>query len=53
MTDQKFIFHILQEVENYCATAEDLRSVDEVLLKIDAIIDVVQRRLDTLERPGN
>ena len=53
MTDHKSIFRILQEVENYCSTAKDLQSVDEVLVRIDVIIDVVERRLDTLEQPSN
>lgn len=53
MTDHESIFRILQEVENYCTTVEDLQSVDEVLLRIDAIIDVVERMLDALEQPSN
>jgi len=52
MTLHKSIFRIFQEVENYCATEEDLQSVDEVLRRIDVIIDVVERRLEKLEQPS-
>jgi hypothetical protein len=41
-----------QEVEDYCANEEDLQSVDEVLLRMDVIIDVVERRIDQLEHPS-
>jgi len=52
MTDQQSIFRILQEVSDYCTNEEDLQSVDEVLLRMDVIIDIVERRIDQLEHPS-
>lgn len=39
MTDRDSIFHILQEVGEYFAQTEDLKSLDEVFCGIDDIID--------------
>jgi hypothetical protein len=52
VTDRDSIYRILQELEEYCANTEDLQSLDEVFLRIDAIIEVVERRLDQLEHPS-
>ena len=53
LTDRDSIFRILQELGEYCAQTEDLASVDEVLCGIDAIIDIINLRLDKLEQPRN
>jgi hypothetical protein len=53
VTDRDSIFRILQELGEYCAQTEDFESLDEVLVGIDAIIDLINLRLDKLERPQN
>lgn len=53
MTDRDSIFRILQELGEYCAQTEDMASLDEVLCGIDAIIDIINLRLDRLEQPQN
>lgn len=53
MTDRDSIFRILHELGEYCAKTEDLASLDEVLCGIDAIIDIINLRLDELEQPQN
>jgi len=53
VTDRDSIFRILQELGEYCAQTEDLESLDEILQGIDAIVDVINLRLDKLEQPRN
>jgi len=52
MSDREPIFRVLQELDDYCANTEDLQSLDEVLLRIEAVIDMVELRLDQLEHPS-
>jgi len=52
LSDREPTFRILQESDEYCANTGDLQSLDEVLLRIEEVIDVVELRLDELEHPS-